>query len=242
MTSDDNLIIPKARLGSLPMTPLWVISLFVSLTEVVTGIAVTQATGSIQVALTVFVMVFPLLVASAFFVILWDRHWVLYPPTEFVGIDVKEYMNSMLRRKIRSEQPPKMTDFPDEEGEAGSNTKVKPTKPQLPPGITNTLGWRDEQIKEKLEQVKKEKLDWDNTTGSARKWWQAFEKENTHRYALVLRLAEELAIRNATITEFFLAYVYSNTDNIQANLYYLDYTQLKKKEDLKKKSAESTSG
>ena len=58
-----------------------------------------------------------------------------------------------------------------------------------------------------------------------------------HRNALVLRLAEELAVRKATITEFFLAYVYSNTDNIQANLHYLDYTRLKKEEEKKKKEA-----
>lgn len=106
----------------------------------------------------------------------------------------------------------------------------------LPVGITNTAGWTPEQINTKLEEVKK-KLDWENTTGSARKWWEAFENENKHRTALVLRLAEELSNRKATITEFFLAYVYSNTDNIQANLCYLDYTRLKKEEEKKKKEA-----
>lgn len=113
-------------------------------------------------------------------------------------------------------------------GQAGSNG--------LPPGITDTRGWTDDKILEKLIEVKKA-LDWDNTTGSARKWWEAFENENKHRNALVLRLAEELANRKATITEFFLAYVYSNTDNIQANLSYLDYTRLKKEEEKKKKEA-----
>jgi hypothetical protein len=106
----------------------------------------------------------------------------------------------------------------------------------LPPGITNTKGWSEEQLLQKLEEVKKS-LDWDNTTGSARKWWEAFENENKTRTALVLRLAEELQVRKATITEFFLAYVYSNTDNIQANLSYLDYTRLKKEEEKKKKEA-----
>lgn len=105
-----------------------------------------------------------------------------------------------------------------------------------PPGISNTKGWTDEQIVQKLDETKK-KLDWENTTGSAKKWWEAFENENKHRVALVLRLAEELANRKATITEFFLAYVYSNTDNIQANLSYLDYTRLKKEEERKKKEA-----
>lgn len=106
----------------------------------------------------------------------------------------------------------------------------------LPAGITNTKGWTDAQVEQKLAEVKKN-LDWDNTTGSARKWWEAFESENKTRMALVLRLAEELQNRTATITEFFLAYVYSNTDNIQANLSYLDYTRLKKEEEKKKKEA-----
>src|SRR5262249_36545143 len=101
---------------------------------------------------------------------------------------------------------------------------------------TDTRGWNDERLTQRLGEVKP-KLDWDNTTGSARKWWEAFENENRHRWALVLRLAEELANRKATITEFFLAYVYSNTDNIQANLCYLDYTRLKKEEERKKKEA-----
>jgi type IV secretory pathway TraG/TraD family ATPase VirD4 len=111
----------------------------------------------------------------------------------------------------------------------------------LPSGITNTAGWSDQQVSTKLEEVKKI-LDWDNTTGSARKWWEAFENENKTRMPLVLRLAEELQVRKATITEFFLAYVYSNTDNIQANLSYLDYTRLKKEEEKKKKEAAAKSG
>ncbi len=110
----------------------------------------------------------------------------------------------------------------------------------LPPGISNTKGWTDEQVIAKLNETKKG-LDWDNTTGSARKWWEAFENENKTRNALVLRLAEELAVRKATITEFFLAYVYSNTDNIQANLHYLDYTRLKKEEEKRKREAAAKS-
>ena len=107
---------------------------------------------------------------------------------------------------------------------------------KAPEGITDTRGWNDDQLRQRLERVKVV-LDWANTTGSARKWWEAFESENSYRLALVLRLAEELKNRNATITEFFLAYVYSNTDNIQANLLYLDYTRLKKEEERKKREA-----
>ncbi|MCB0336301.1 MAG: type IV secretory system conjugative DNA transfer family protein, partial [Bdellovibrionales bacterium] len=124
---------------------------------------------------------------------------------------------------------------------AGGGSAPAANNGGLPPGITNTKGWSEEQINTKLTEVKKT-LDWDNTTGSARKWWEAFESENKHRVALVLRLAEELANRKATITEFFLAYVYSNTDNIQANLHYLDYTRLKKEEERKKREAAAQSG
>ena len=78
------------------MTPLWVISLFVSLCEVVAGLAVTQATGGVQVTLTVFVVSFPVLVAAAFFSILWKKPYVFYPPTEFgAGTNVSEYVQAL---------------------------------------------------------------------------------------------------------------------------------------------------
>ena len=97
-------------------------------------------------------------------------------------------------------------------------------------------GWSEQRIRHEIEKLKKDTLDWDNTTGTARKWWQTFEAENEHRARLVLRVAEELARRKATISEFFLAYVYSNTDNIQANLHYLDYIRLKKEEERRKRA------
>lgn len=104
------------------------------------------------------------------------------------------------------------------------------------PGISNSAGWSTDRLRRTLDVVRKE-LDWDQTTGSARKWWEAFEAENQQRLGVVLRLAEELRLRKATVTEFFLAYVYSNTDNIQANLHYLDYTRLKKEEERRKREA-----
>ncbi len=97
----------------------------------------------------------------------------------------------------------------------------------LPAGITDTSAWSDEELWNGLEEIKINHLDWKNTAGSARKWWEGFQEENKHRPALIFRLTEELRNRQATIAEFFLAYVYSNTDNIQANLHYLDYKRLK---------------
>jgi hypothetical protein len=126
---------------------------------------------------------------------------------------------------------------PPDDGAAGM--AIVPTVPDdpIPPGITNTVGWTDEAIERAYQKILP-RLGWNDTTGSARKWWESFASENQQRKALVLRLAEELLTRNATITEFFLAYVYSNTDNIQANLFYLDYVRLKKAgEEEKRKTA-----
>jgi hypothetical protein len=69
------------------LTPLWIISLFVGLTEAVLAAAVTQTTGGVQIALAGFVMFFPLLIATAFFTVLWNRPWVFYAPSEYGAID-----------------------------------------------------------------------------------------------------------------------------------------------------------
>ncbi|TWT98600.1 AAA family ATPase [Stieleria varia] len=108
--------------------------------------------------------------------------------------------------------------------------------------ITNASSWSNERIWNRIEMLKASKLSWGITTGSARKWWTAFEEENKNRPALLLRTVEELANRDASVTEFFLAYVYSATDNIQANLYYLDYSRLKKAEEKRKKKKKKDDG
>ncbi|HMO02735.1 MAG TPA: type IV secretory system conjugative DNA transfer family protein [Oligoflexia bacterium] len=102
-------------------------------------------------------------------------------------------------------------------------------------GVTDTTSWTLEQVRNQLEKVKKESLDWDNCTGSARKWWETFENQNLNRLGPVLQLAEQLAYRKATITEFFMSYIYSNTDNIEANLHFLDYNRIKKEDEKRKK-------
>ena len=65
------------------LTPLWIISIFFSFTEVMLGYAVVKTQDGIQVALTVFVIVFPLYVASMFFMTLWCKPVHLYAPADF---------------------------------------------------------------------------------------------------------------------------------------------------------------
>ncbi|MBL9119027.1 MAG: hypothetical protein JNL80_03830 [Phycisphaerae bacterium] len=100
----------------------------------------------------------------------------------------------------------------------------------LPPEINDTSGWSDTQLRQRLDRVKAS-LDWASTTGSARKWWDAFEAKEENSLRVVVRLAEELLVRQSTLTEFYLAWVYSNTDDLMANLYFLEYSRLKKEEE-----------
>lgn len=72
-----------------------------------------------------------------------------------------------------------------------------------------------------VESIKRE-INFESLDGSARKWWLTFEIENNERPGLVLRLLEEFKKRKVSINDFFLAYVYSEIDNIQTNLDYLD--------------------
>jgi hypothetical protein len=82
------------------LTPLWIVSIFVTFTESVLGIALTQASGGIQIALTTFVIIFPLLIASAFFITLWFKPFVFYPPKEFENVDVEKFVGAMRFTKV----------------------------------------------------------------------------------------------------------------------------------------------
>ncbi len=80
----------------------------------------------------------------------------------------------------------------------------------------------EEEIVQTLNSFKGQ-LEWESCMDIAKEWWEAFENQNKGNMILVLTVAHELIKRKATINEFFLAYVYSNSDNIQENLDYLDY-------------------
>jgi len=86
--------------GQKPQTPLRIIGLFIGLTEIIVGTVVTQTTGTVQMILTIFVIAFPLLIAAAFFALLWDRPQNLYPPSEYGGgtTAVSEFVEAMHRR------------------------------------------------------------------------------------------------------------------------------------------------
>lgn len=83
-----------------------------------------------------------------------------------------------------------------------------------------------ETLETSLESLKDKMLAWDETKGAARKWWTALERENQDLVKIV-RLALELARRNATISDYFHAEVYANTHCIEVTLAFLDHQRLK---------------
>ena len=130
--------------------------------------------------------------------------------------EVKLRTSEIIYKEIEQPIPEKTQSAPT--GQAGGQAiaQITPNKVAAKPS--------DQELWKALNELKEKNLDWENTKGDARKWWDAFEDENKTRIALVLKVAQEIAGRKASITDFFLAYVYSNTDNIQATLAYLDYT------------------
>lgn len=94
---------------------------------------------------------------------------------------------------------------------------MMPKPPSVHGGEVSTDGpemkdWSDEAFWSAIETIKRAWLSWDETTGSARKWWEKFEDENRDRPAIIYQLAEELRIRGTSIAEFFLAHFYSEAE------------------------------
>jgi len=88
-----------------PITPLWIISAFVALTETVVGVSAIQTTGGVQVAFTVFAIFFPILIFSLFILILWKKPYVLYSPIEFgQNTDVSTFVAAMKQKSSLDEK------------------------------------------------------------------------------------------------------------------------------------------
>jgi hypothetical protein len=108
------------------LTPLGIIGAFISLTEAVAGIAVSKTTGYVQGGLTVFVCVFPVIVFAGFFLILWAKSHVFYPPADFGSKqDVKAYVDAM-----RGTADPTLPGIEIEQGKAEGEL-VEPAEPAI---------------------------------------------------------------------------------------------------------------
>jgi hypothetical protein len=78
------------------MNPLWIISSFLGISEVMIGVSTTQATGWIQDMLAIFSIVFPIAVATVFFIMLWKKPYVLYSPKDYTSeTNVSAFVEAM---------------------------------------------------------------------------------------------------------------------------------------------------
>jgi hypothetical protein len=92
--------------------------------------------------------------------------------------------------------------------------------------FTDTSRLNPQEIWKRIEGMRKS-LGWETADETVRRWWAEFERLNRKSPALVLRLSEELQQRKASITELYEAFRQSGSDNVQANLDYLDFLRLK---------------
>jgi ribosomal protein L7/L12 len=73
-----------------------------------------------------------------------------------------------------------------------------------------------------LEKVKLQ-IGWKTACRTAREWWTALESKHSTRLECVLKFANLLAAKKATIDEFYKAYLRSGAINIPANLLFLEF-------------------
>jgi len=95
---------------------------------------------------------------------------------------------------------------------------------------TNAASWSKESVTRRIQELLEGPLELPKACSGTQSFWKGFVELYAKKLPVVLQFVEELAIRKATLTEFYLAYVESGTDNIQANLHYLDYVRLKRPE------------
>ena len=76
------------------LTPLWIVAIFVSFAEAISGGALISTLGDVQLILTYFVVIFPSGVAVGFFILLYKKNWVFYSPSEFRTLEILEAYQS----------------------------------------------------------------------------------------------------------------------------------------------------
>lgn len=78
-------------------SPLWIIALFIGLTEVVSGVVAAQSTGAAATALVAFVIGFPILVFFTFVWMLVKHPGNLYSPSQFGSIAPTDFVAALTR-------------------------------------------------------------------------------------------------------------------------------------------------
>ena len=69
--------------------------LFVTIVEVGLLYSARVTSGTIRVGVLIFMGIYLVGITVIFFVILWKRPWILYPPLDFPGTSVRDYIDAM---------------------------------------------------------------------------------------------------------------------------------------------------
>ena len=76
-------------------SPLSIVAVFVGLVEAGLAYTVGVSSGWLQISILLFMGLFAISIAVTFFVFLWKRNWVFYPPSEFYDVSVGGYVRAM---------------------------------------------------------------------------------------------------------------------------------------------------
>jgi len=87
-------------------------------------------------------------------------------------------------------------------------------------GYTDASGMSAQDVGTLVESVKAD-IGWEAATAAERAWWAVFESQQSAAQAL--RMAEEALVRGATLSDLYLAQIYSRTTHVKSVLHYLDY-------------------
>ncbi|MEW1641591.1 hypothetical protein [Streptomyces sp. NPDC091219] len=84
------------------LNPLWIISLFLTVSEVSVGAAATQTQGWLQALLVIYSVFFPTAVAATFFGILVKKPYVLYAPKDYSSNpSVNDFVSALNSSRVR---------------------------------------------------------------------------------------------------------------------------------------------
>lgn len=138
-----------------------------------------------------------------------------------------EWRNEALRREAAAEEDARKREAPRESTTTSSpEFRLRPREEPAPvlllPGVSDTADWDVDRLLTRLQEMK-DRLKFERASPLALAWWKAFELENQDHLRLVLRVAEEAALRMNTLQTLYEAHLASETDNIQSVVCYAQF-------------------
>jgi ATP-dependent Clp protease ATP-binding subunit ClpX len=105
--------------------------------------------------------------------------------------------------------------------------QAAPHAPRAVAPLLRPAALGDDEARQRYEQLRDGRLALPHAPATARRWWAHLEELNAASPHLLLAIADQLAVRQATIAEFHLAFLYADTGSLPAALHYLDYVRAK---------------